>query len=211
MKLAERTLTQFVEDLAGDAPAPGGGSVAAYAGAMSAALAAMVARLTVGKKRYQDAGERMAAVIAAADPLSARFVALLDADTAAYNQVVAAFKLPKSTEAEKAARSAAVQQAFKHAAEVPLETLETAARLVELLEAVVSAGNPNCITDAGTAVHLCRTCAHAAAYNVRINLGSIRDAAFVETCSRDMSRHLARVDAAVAQLEKTVDAKLSST
>lgn len=209
MKLAQRSLTEFVQDLAGEAPAPGGGSAAAYAGAMAAALTAMVARLTLGKKAAQGARTRLAAVIAAAEKLAARFVVLLDADTAAYNQVAAAFKLPKASDDEKAARSAALQAALRHAAEVPLETLEAATRLVGLIGTVVVDGNPNCITDAGSALHLCRAGAYAAAYNVRINLMAIRDGAFVKTCARDTARCLQRVDDAVAQLEKAVVTKLA--
>jgi methenyltetrahydrofolate cyclohydrolase len=208
MKFAQRSLTEFVQDLAGDAPAPGGGSVAAYAGAMAAALVAMVARLTVAKAGAPEARVRLAAVIVAADSLAARFLALLDADTAAYNQVAAAFKLPKADEAQTAARSAALQAALRHAAEVPLETLEAAARLVGLLETVVADGNPNCISDAGTALHLCRAGAQAAACNVRINLMAIRDGAFVETCGRNAARCLEQVIGALAQLEKAVAAKL---
>lgn len=209
MNLAGRSLTEFVHDLAGDAPAPGGGSAAAYAGAMAAALAAMVARLTVAKADTPEASVRLASVTVAADSLAASFLALLDADTAAYNQVAAAFKLPKADAAQQAERSQAIQGALRHAAEVPLETLAAAAGLARLLETVVADGNPNCISDAGSAVHLCRAGAHAAAYNVRINLAAIRDGAFVEACGRSADRLLEGVDGALGPLEKAVAAKLA--
>lgn len=209
MNLAGRSLTEFVHDLAGHAPAPGGGSAAAYAGAMAAALAAMVARLTVAKANDAQARARLEAVIAAADPLAARFLALVDADSAAYNQVAAAFKLPKADPAQQTERSRAIQRALQHAAEVPLDTLAAAAGLARLLGTVVADGNPNCISDAGSAVHLCRAGAHAAACNVRINLAAIRDGAFVEACGRSAQRLLEGVEGALAPLEKAVAAKLA--
>ncbi|HSM73707.1 MAG TPA: cyclodeaminase/cyclohydrolase family protein [Desulfobacterales bacterium] len=209
MTLAERSLTEFAHDLAGDAPAPGGGSAAAYAGAMAAALAAMVARLTLAKAGDSQARARLEAVVAAADPLVARFLALLEADSAAYNQVAAAFKLPKADPTQQADRSRAIQCSLRHAAEVPLDTLAAAAGLARLLGTVVADGNPNCISDAGSAVYLCRAGAQAAACNVRINLAAIRDGAFVETCGRSAERLLEGVEGALAPLEKAVAAKLA--
>jgi methenyltetrahydrofolate cyclohydrolase len=209
MTLAERSLTEFAHDLAGDAPAPGGGSAAAYAGAMAAALAAMVARLTLAKAGDSQARARLEAVVAAADPLVARFLALLEADSAAYNQVAAAFKLPKADPTQQADRSRAIQCSLRHAAEVPLDTLAAAAGLARLLGTVVADGNPNCISDAGSAVYLCRAGAQAAACNVRINLAAIRDGTFVETCGRSAERLLEGVEGALAPLEKAVAAKLA--
>lgn len=209
MTLAERSLTEFAHDLAGDAPAPGGGSAAAYAGAMAAALAAMVARLTLAKAGDSQARARLEAVVAAADPLAARFLALLEADSAAYNQVAAAFKLPKADPTQQADRSRAIQCSLRHAAEVPLDTLAAASGLARLLGTVVADGNPNCISDAGSAVYLCRAGAQAAACNVRINLAVIRDGAFVETCGRSAERLLEGVEGALAPLEKAVAAKLA--
>jgi len=207
-KLADLTTARFTEELASQSPAPGGGSVAAYAGSLSAALCAMVARLTVGKKKYAVVWEKMETVIARADRLSGQLIELMDADTDAYNQVVAAFKLPKETDRDKAARSQAIQTATRHAAEVPLNTLRAAAEIVDLIEPVIAQGNSNCITDAGTAVQLLQTASLAAAYNVRINIGSLKDKAFADRCAAEVDESIAGIRKTVARLEAKVDAAL---
>ena len=207
-KLADLTTARFAEELASQSPAPGGGSVAAYVGSLSAALCAMVARLTVGKKKYEAAWKKMETVIVRADRLSGQLIELMDADTDAYNQVVAAFKLPKETDGDKAARSQAIQAATRQAAEVPLATLRAAAVIMDLIEPVIAQGNPNCITDAGTAVQLLQTASLAAAYNVRINIGSLKDKAFADRCAAEVDESIAGVRKAVARLEARVDAVL---
>ena len=182
--------------------------MAAYAGAMAAALCAMVARLTTGKPKYRDAWEAMDAVIETADSLAVELVRLMDADTDAYNGVVAAFKLSKDGGEEKNARSRAIQDATRRAAEVPLATLKAAAATAPLVEQVVALGNPNCITDAGTAVHLLQTAAMSAAYNVRINLASIKDIEFADECRRQVDELTSAVVSRAALLSEQVDARL---
>jgi formiminotetrahydrofolate cyclodeaminase len=208
MNLKDLTTSDFVNALAADAPAPGGGSVAAYAGAMAAGLCAMVARLTAGKVKYRDAWDAMDAVIAAADRLAERFLQLMEADTDAYNGVVAAFKLPKGDDEEKAARSRAIQDATRRAAEVPLATLKAVSEVVPLAAVVVARGNPNCITDAGTAAHLLQTAAMAAGYNVRINLGGLKDSGFVEECRREVERLTEGITGQVEKIAGEVDTRL---
>ena len=203
--LSNLTVQGFVQALAGDAPAPGGGSVAALAGSLAAALCAMVARLTVGKKKYETAREAMEAVIPAADGLAARLLSLMDADTAAYNGVVAAFRLPKETDAQKSSRHLAIQAATREAARVPLATLKTVAEIVKLAESVVESGNPNCITDAGTAVQLIETAALAAAYNVRINVGALEDRDFADRCGTEVDATVSDIRRAAARLATLVD------
>jgi formiminotetrahydrofolate cyclodeaminase len=188
MNLQNLTTSDFVKALAAGAPAPGGGSAAAFAGAMAAGLCAMVASLTTGKARYRDAWKSMDTVIAAADRLAEEFLRLMDADTDAYNGVVAAFKLPKESEALKSARARAVQEATRRATEVPLATLKAAAAAAPLAAEVISRGNRNCLTDAGSAVLLLRTAAMAAAYNVRVNLLSLEDADYVAACRQEVDR-----------------------
>ena len=204
MKLAELSTTDFIRDLSGKSPAPGGGSVAAFAGALGSALCAMVARLTLGKGKYRDAWESMERVKGQADDLSQRFLVLMDKDTEAYKGVVTALRLPKETEQQEITRAEAVQQATFKAASVPLDTLRAVSTLVDLVRTAVEMGNPNCITDVGTAVQLARTAAHAAAYNVQINLADIEDIEFVAECDREVEEILGRLNPIVADLEKRI-------
>jgi glutamate formiminotransferase/formiminotetrahydrofolate cyclodeaminase len=202
-------VADFIQELSGNSPAPGGGSVAALAGALAAALCAMVSRLTLGKEKYRQAWGRMKRAKEQADGAAHRFLVLMEQDTAAYNEVVAALRLPKHTKPQRTARGEAVQQATRKAASVPLETLREVAGLADVIQAVVEMGNPNCITDAATAAQLARAAAHAAAYNVQINLGGLSDRVFVAECGREVEQILAGLNSTVANLEEKVAAALS--
>ncbi|MDF1503307.1 glutamate formimidoyltransferase [Roseisolibacter sp. H3M3-2] len=171
------SLSGFVADVASASPTPGGGSVAAHAGALGAALAQMVAGLTVGKKKYAavDAEMREAALRAA--DLGNRLAALVARDAQAYEAVSAAYKLPKEPEDAASARARAIHAALLGAAEVPLETARAAAEVAELAAAVAERGNSNAVSDAGVAALLAEAAAKGAAYNVRINVASLEDKA----------------------------------
>ncbi|MDO9110247.1 MAG: cyclodeaminase/cyclohydrolase family protein [Desulfatirhabdiaceae bacterium] len=208
MKLADLAVSEFVRELASVSPAPGGGSVAALCGGLSAALCTMVARLTHGKEKYRAGWQAMESLIQQADPLAERFVVLMDADTDAYNQVVAAMRLPKETAEEKAVRKTAIELANRKAAEVPLETLKNTLKLADNVKAAGEKGNVNCITDAGTAAQLVRTAAYAAAYNVRINLAGIADPVFVANCRAEVNRILTSINASIDEVEQKVDSAL---
>ncbi len=162
--------SQFLDALADGSPTPGGGSAAAYAGAMGAALVAMVARLTLGKKKYADVNEQMLAILDEADVLQMRLTAAVEEDAAAFDKVMAAFRLPKGSEEEKAIRAAAINKATIHAAEVPLETARKSVRVIELAAQVAQLGNLNAITDAGTGAAMAQAALTSAGYNVRINI-----------------------------------------
>jgi len=177
--LSEHSLARFLDTLASDAPAPGGGSMAAFSGAAAAGLIEMVAGLTIGKKGYEAVAEEMAAIKGKAAAARARLTLLIDEDAAAFDGVMAAFALPKATEEEKAARKAAVQTAFIHAARLPMETATLSASLLPLAEACLVRGNNNAESDATVAVHLIRTAVRGGLANVRINLSSIKDGAVV--------------------------------
>jgi glutamate formiminotransferase/formiminotetrahydrofolate cyclodeaminase len=167
----------FLDELASDSPAPGGGSAAAYSGAMAASLVAMVARLTLGKKKYAEFEGRMRDIIAEADKLRNELQAAVQEDAEAFKQVMEAFRLPKESDAEKAARTIAIEQATIHAAEVPLQTARLACRVLELAVEIAQNGNTSAITDAGTAGALAQTAIHAAGLNVKINANSLQDKA----------------------------------
>jgi formiminotetrahydrofolate cyclodeaminase len=201
MKLAELSLKEFLATLSGDSPAPGGGSVSALAGALSAALCAMVARLTLGKEKYREAWKEMERLRDAADSLSSRLLELVEEDSAAYNRVVAAFRIPKE---ETRAREEALESATRDAAAVPMETLRAAAGLVDLVETALDQGNPNCLTDAGVSVQLFRAAAYGAAYNVRINLPGIKDQDFRSRLASETTELLARIDRSLKEMESVV-------
>jgi glutamate formiminotransferase/formiminotetrahydrofolate cyclodeaminase len=165
----------FLDELAAGTAAPGGGSAAAYGGAMGASLVAMVARLTVGKKKYADVEARMNEIVAEADQLRAALSRGVERDAAAFGEVMAAFKLPKDTDDQQAARAAAIEAATRHAAEVPLEAAHMAARVIELAAELAETANLNAISDAGSAGALAGASLHAAALNVKINAASLQD------------------------------------
>jgi glutamate formiminotransferase/formiminotetrahydrofolate cyclodeaminase len=159
----------LIDALADGSPTPGGGSAAAYAGAMGAALVAMVARLTLGKKKYAEISEQMLAVLDEAEYLKKKLTNAVQEDSTAFDKVMSAFRLPKGSEEEKATRAAAIGKATLHAAEVPLETARFSLRVMELALQAAQIGNPNAITDAGTGAALALAALTGAGYNIRIN------------------------------------------
>lgn len=208
MNLSEMTLRSFVQELASDSPAPGGGSVAALAASMGAALVSMVASLTVGKEKYRDNWEAMEEVRARGNELHARLLDLMEADTEAFNAFMAAMKLPKATDEEKTARSEAMQKATRGAIDVPLRTLRCCVEVVDLAATACHRGNPNAVTDAGTAAVLARAAAVAAAYNVKINLMNLKDEAYVSQVKEEMKTLLADLESRSAAVEKAVEQAL---
>jgi glutamate formiminotransferase / formiminotetrahydrofolate cyclodeaminase len=165
----------FLDALASGEPAPGGGSAAAHSGAMAAALVAMVARLTVGKRKYAEVEERMTIIIDEAEQLRGKLQASVQTDAEAFNGIMAAFRLPKSSDEEKATRSQAIQDATHHAAEVPLETARMAGQVLGLAVEVAEAGNVNAVSDAGSAGALAQAAIHASGLNVKINATGVKD------------------------------------
>ena len=180
-KFAELQVSAFLEALASAEPTPGGGTAAAMAGAMGTALLMMVARLSKSRGGTED--ERVALAEAAASLTSVcdRLVALADTDSEAFNQVMAAYRLPKSTDAEKSERKAAIQQAMTAATTAPLETLRAACDGIRLARVVAQHGNRSAVSDVGVGIDLLEAAASGATANVRINLESLQDAAFKTT------------------------------
>ncbi len=176
--LTDLTVKDFLNKVAGSDPVPGGGSIAALNGSIAAALGAMVANLTIGKKKYAEHEEQMKQIADVANEKMQQFIADIDRDSDAYDRVFACFKMPKDTDEEKAARSAAIQEATKYAAEVPMEVARTALALMDMLADVARKGNQNAVTDACVAMMSARTAVLGAVLNVRINLGSLKDAEF---------------------------------
>lgn len=173
------TLEQFTDSVASNEPVPGGGSVAAVCGTLSAALSEMVACLTIGKKKYAEHEPEMKEVKERALVLRKKLIDYIEKDSAAYNKVMEAYKLPKETEEEKAIRNQAIEDSSKLAATVPFEVAQISYEIMPLAEAIVLRGNSNAVTDALVAAMLSRTAVLSAILNVRINLDSIRDVEFV--------------------------------
>ncbi len=188
MNLQDLTVKEFIDKVTGNDPVPGGGSVSALNGSLAASLAAMVANLTVGRKKYAEVNDEMEELSARLTGLSAQLLNDVDRDAEAYDRVFAAFKLPKETDEEKAVRTEAIQRETKYAAQVPMEVARTAHTMLPLIDTVARKGNSNAVTDACVAMMCARTAVLGALLNVRINLTSITDEAFVKEMSAEAER-----------------------
>jgi len=184
--LRDLTIPEFLEKTASNTPVPGGGSVAALSAAVAASLAEMVAHLSIGKKGLEAAGDEMKAIISMASAYRETLLHDIDRDSDAFNQVMAAFKLPKNTAEEVKQRHLAIQEGLKTAALVPLRVAKDAFKILEMAGTVVIKGNKNAVTDGVVAAMMARTAVLSALYNVKINLASIKDNAFVNEVSKQV-------------------------
>jgi len=206
-ELTARTLREFTSDLASDTPAPGGGSAAAAAGALGAALLRMVVGLTVGKEKYRDAWEELAPVGETAAEVEKRLLELVDEDTRAFDAVVAARRLPKESPQEKEARSQAIASATVLAATVPMQTAFFAERALRAARAALERGNPNTASDAWAAGLLLSAAVRAALANVRINLPGVGDAELARGFREDAAELERKSAESLAQLGEAALAK----
>jgi formiminotetrahydrofolate cyclodeaminase len=186
MSFPEQSLESFLDDLASSSPAPGGGSVAALAGALGAALVSMVGSLTLGKEKFKDVEPEVQAIRARSEALRQRLLACIDEDVAAFNGYSAAARLPKDTAEQKAARSAAIQKALMNAVDPPMNTAKACVDVLDLCLPIAEKGNPQAVSDAGVGALMAEAGLRAAALNVRINLGWIKDAEFVARKSAEL-------------------------
>ncbi len=203
MSFASKSLQTFLDELASPEPVPGGGSVAALSGALGASLIAMVCALTIGRKGYESVSDELAAILPRAEALQQELRDLMQADSDAYARVMDAYKLPKNSDAEKIARTNAIQAALKHASAVPLRVAELCALVLELAEPVAAKGNKNAASDGGVGALMAEAGLRGAAFNVTINLGAIKDDAFV-------AEHRARVTTLIADAEQRKRAILAT-
>ena len=190
MKLVELDVLKFLDVVDSNSPAPGGGSVSALASSLGASLARMVAHLSFGKKKYE----------ALSDDIKAKFVAnfdellkiknelndLIDRDSEAYNTVMAAYKLPKETDEEKAARNTEIQKSLKYAIQTPYDIVVLSGKAISLLGEILANGNQNAITDIGVGTMLLMVGLEGGILNVKVNLTSIEDAAYVEKITKEI-------------------------
>jgi len=191
--LVDNKITEYLDKAAAGTAVPGGGSVAALNAALAAGLTEMVANLTVGKKGYAAVEEEMQALAAMARQLRNKLTKAIDRDADAYTEVMAAYKLPKTTADEIALRNQKIQYAIKHAALVPLEVARDALAVIELADTAIHKGNKNAASDGAVAAMNARTAALAAIYNVKINLGSLEDERFVQELGREVTELQNRV------------------
>lgn len=198
--LTDQKISDFLQQTASGTPVPGGGSVSALSAALGAGLTEMMANLTVGKKNYAAVEGEMKEISETARNLRKKLMAEVDNDSNAYQGVLAAFKLPKTTEAEAQQRNRAIQEAMKNAARVPLGVAYDALQVMDLSERVIRSGNRNAVSDGAVGTMMARTAALGALFNVKINLAAVKDSAFVE----EMMREANKLEKRVREREKEI-------
>jgi glutamate formiminotransferase/formiminotetrahydrofolate cyclodeaminase len=208
--LVARPVSGFVDELSSASPAPGGGSVAALCGSLSAGLSAMIAALTFAKRGMEDRQNPMEDLGHRAQELKDWFLLAVDRDTDAFNQVLAAMRLPKATDEEVAARDRALESANQEATRVPFEVLERSVEALELAVVVARDGNPSAVTDAGVAGACALAAGEGAALNVRINLGSLTDATWVNRTESAAAGLIERCRALATEVREIVESALSA-
>ena len=207
--LGKMNVREFCNETLSDSPAPGGGSVAALMGALGASLGGMVANLSAGKRGWDDKLEFFSRWAVTAQQLKDELLSLVDEDTNAFNNVMDAFGLAKASDEEKKTRAAAIEEATKYAAEVPLKVMTTAAKCYELLSQMASNGNPASVSDVGVGALATRACIAGAAMNVRINVGQLKDKKFRSRLQKRLQKVSADSEALFRKIVRTVDRKMS--
>jgi glutamate formiminotransferase/formiminotetrahydrofolate cyclodeaminase len=198
----------FVDEVSRDTPSPGGGSVAALAGSLGGALAAMVANLCTGKGEFDDKYDTLCDIADRAQEVKDALVRGIDDDTNAFDKVIDAMRMPKDTEEELRVRAEAMQEGYKAATRVPLTTAEQCRDALALCHEIVSIADPEMISDVGSGALMAWSGAHAAAYNVRINLRHIDDEVFVNQMRRDVGRLLEQCGKLADEVREQVDVVL---
>lgn len=202
--LVDMTLRGFADETASESPAPGGGSIAAYMGALGAALGTMVANLSAHKAGWDDRWEEFSNVAEKGRDIMERLLALVDEDTEAFNRIMAVFAMPKKTDEEKAARAAALEEATLYATQVPLRTMKTAFEAFDVVEAMAQKGNPASVSDAGVGALAARAAVLGAWLNVRINAAGLKDRAKADELLAEAQRIADDANRREAEIMKTV-------
>lgn len=209
-KLVSMTLSDFADETASESPAPGGGSISAYVGALGVSLATMVANLSSHKKGWDDRWEEFSNWADKGEAFKNELVRLVDADTKAFNQIMSAFGLPKSTDEEKAARIKAIQEATKFAIEIPFKVMQIACDSMEVIKAMADTGNPNSVSDAGVGALCARSAVMGAFMNVRINAAGYEDKVYVTDILNKGREIENKTIALEAEILKIVDGKIGN-
>lgn len=209
-RLIDMSCAEFADETASESPAPGGGSISAYLGALGAALATMVANLSSHKAGWDDRWEEFSDHAVKGQQIKNDLLALVDEDTDSFNKVMDAFGLPKTTDEEKAARTAAIQEATKYATEVPFRTMQRSFDAFELIKAMAEHGNPNSVSDAGVGALCARSAVMGAFLNVKINAAGLKDKAFAEDIVRRGAEIEQKAIKVEAEIMTIVNARISS-
>jgi len=208
-RLVDMTCTGFAEETASESPAPGGGSISAYMGALGAALGTMVANLSAHKAGWDERWEFFSDWADKGHAVMTELLHLVDEDTEAFNRIMAVFAMPKSTDEEKAARSAALQEATLYATEVPLRTMKAAFAAFDIVRAMAEEGNPNSVSDAGVGALAARSAVMGACLNVKINAAGLKDRAKAEELIAEAERIAADAQKAEAEILSIVESKIN--
>lgn len=203
-------VSAFLDRLASSASTPGGGSAAALGGAMGAALISMVCNLTIGKSRYAEAEQEMREVRDRAETIRQELQGLVDEDIQVFNRLLAAYKLPRVTDADVAIRRDAIQAALHRATEVPLRTARSAAAIIPLCLPVAERGNQTAVSDAGVAAFFAHSAVRSALLNVEINLQLLEDRIYIRQVRAEVTRLTDGLAAEVERIDRAVMAKISS-
>jgi formiminotetrahydrofolate cyclodeaminase len=206
--IKDKSIQVFLDELASKASTPGGGSAAAIIGAMGAALISMVANFTVGKKGYEEVDAEARDILDKSEKLRAQLTGMIKADVDVFNKVMGAYGMAKDTDEQKTARTAAIQAALKEATDVPLACARLSAEVIKLCQPIAEKGNKNVISDAGVAVLAGLAALRSAALNVYINIGGIKDEAFVRDRRKQLDDILAGMDNLTEEVYQVVKGKL---
>ena len=198
----------FAHETSRESPAPGGGTISAYMGALGAALGTMVANLSSHKPGWDDQWEKFSQWADKGQELMTELLHLVDEDTEAFNRIMAAFGLPKKTEEDKAARSQAIQEATLYATQVPLHTMQASFRAFDICRAMAEEGNPNSVSDAGVGALAARAAVLGAGLNVKINAGSLKDREVADKLIAEANELIQKANAEEQEILKIVESKL---
>ncbi len=206
--MVNENVKQFIQKLSSGAPTPGGGSAAALGGAMASALSEMVCNLTIGKEKYASVQDRIEGEKKKLALYGKRLMEIVDEDAGAFDRVMDAFKMPKDSEAEKEERARAIQDAYKLASSVPMETAERCMGVLESAVIVAQAGNKNSITDAGSSALFAHASLNVALLNVRINLSGIKDETFCSEMEKKVETLREKADEKLTAVSRIVDGQI---
>ena len=207
-KLVDLTVKGFAEETSRESPAPGGGTISAYMGALGAALGTMVANLSSHKAGWDARWNEFSQWADKGQELMTELLHLVDEDTEAFNRIMAAFGMPKKTDEEKEARSAAIQEATLYATEVPLQTMKASYKAFDICRAMAEEGNPNSVSDAGVGALAARAAVLGAGLNVKINAGSLKDKATADKLIGEANELIVKANEAEKEIIAIVESKL---
>jgi formiminotetrahydrofolate cyclodeaminase len=207
--LMDMTVREFLDLLSSDAPAPGGGSVAALSGTIAAALLAMVCRLSIGRDEYREYGDELRSVLEKAEEIQSELSELVDRDTNAFDQVMAAYRLPKTTKQERSLRNKAIQKAFRTATEVPLAVAKHCCTLLRLAVKIARKSNKNAISDLGVSGQCSYGATLGGLMNVKINVPGIKNEAYTSKIISEIDNIQEKVESLKLQLDRAIETILS--